>query len=367
MGAPSINIAFIEKSSSVIQRGERGIVALLLKEDTVKQESFIVYSVADIPDWLSEDNCEQLEMALKGYQNAPRKVIVYVIESSSEKLASNYTKAYGNLEKLKWNYLAVPSAQEDEQTELIASWIKTQRTQNKKTFKAVLPNTPGDNEGIINVANGCSSGNKNYTAAQMCARVAGIICGTPITIACTFAPLPEMTDCEKLSKEEINTSVDGGKFVFVWDGEKVKVCRGVTSFVTTTDNKGDAFKSIKIVDAMDMMYDDITITIEDNYTGKYPNNYDNKCILITAINGYFSGLVRENVLASGNCEIDLDAQRTYFMEKGGNLVVNGEMKKIEECSDDEIKQANTGKWVFLKAAVSINDAMEDFDLAIYIG
>ena len=35
MGAPSVNIAFIEKSATVIQRGERGVIAMLLKESAV--------------------------------------------------------------------------------------------------------------------------------------------------------------------------------------------------------------------------------------------------------------------------------------------------------------------------------------------
>ncbi len=386
MGAPSINIAFIEKSASAIQRGERGIVALILKEKAVEKADFTVYSVTDIPDWLSDGNKAQLEMALKGYQNAPRKVLVHVMEgagtptgtegavaqegvekTAAGEAADGYKEALGHLRALKWDYLAIPSVEADGKTEMVASWIKSQRTVDKKTFKAVLPNSPSDCEGVVNVTNGCTKGDAHYTAADMCARVAGIICGTPITISCTYAPLPEMTGCDDMGKDEVDKAVDAGEFVFIWDGEKAKVCRGVNSFVTTTDKKGDSFKKIKIIDAMDMIQDDINITIQDSYTGKYANDYDNKCVLITAINGYFSGLVREGVLSSGTCQIDIEAQREYLLKKGGLLVVNGEEKRVEECTDDEIKVANTGSFVFLKAAVSINDAMEDFNLDIYIG
>lgn len=44
------------------------------------------------------------------------------------------------------------------------------------------------------------------------------------------------------------------------DGEKVKVCRAVNSFVTTTGTKGESFKKIKVVDTMDMIKDDIRLT-----------------------------------------------------------------------------------------------------------
>lgn len=395
MGAPSINIAFIEKSASAIQRGERGTVALLLKEKIVEDKDFTVYSVADIPGWLSESNREQVEMALKGYQNAPKKILAYVMEEPSEAdgggvpepggetdregetdqegqagtLAESdrYQEALNYFETLKWDYLAVPSVEEDGKMDTVASWIKSQRTNNKKTFKAVLPNSPSDCEGIVNVANGCRKGDKEYPAAKMCARVAGLICGTPLTISCTYAPLPEMTDCDKLGKEELDAGVDKGKFLFVWDGEKVKACRGVTSFVTVADGKGKSFKKIKIVDAMDLMHDDIRITVQDSYTGKYPNSYDNKCVLITAINGYLSGLVRDGILASGSCQIALDAQREYLMGEGGLVAVDGKLKKLENCTDEEVKRANTGSHVFLEAVASIQDAMEDFDFKIYIG
>lgn len=366
MGAPSINIAFIERSASAIQRGERGVIAMLLKEDSVKEANYTVYSVADVPAALSAANREQIEMALKGYQNAPKKILVHVIESASVS-SSGYTDALSYFETQKWDYLVVPTVETDAKTETVASWIKTQRTTNKRTYKAVLPNSPSDNEGIVNVTTGCKKGSTEYTAEQMCARVAGIICGTPLTISCTYAPLAEMTDCDRLNKEALDTAVDAGKFVFLWDGEKVKVCRGVNSFVTTTDSKGESFKKIKVVDAMDMIRTDIEMTAQDNYIGKYANSYDNKCLLVTAINSYFAGLVRDGILASGVCEIDIDAQRNYFAGKGGNVVIDGVEKKIEDCTDEEIKKGNTGSRVFLKAVISILDAIEDIDLEIYIG
>lgn len=87
-----------------------------------------------------------------------------------------------------------------------------------------------------------------------------------MTIACTYAPLSELSDCTRLT--DIDTPVDKGEFIIFYDGEKVKVVRGVNSFVTTIDGKGDSFKKIKIVEAMDMINDDITkrhrIVIQEN-------------------------------------------------------------------------------------------------------
>ena len=106
-----------------------------------------------------------------------------------------------------------------------------------------------------------------------------------------------------------------------------------------------------------MIATDIRMTAEDSYLGKYANSYDNKCLLLSAIGNYFEQLVQDDVLESYSVEIDIDANRRYLQEKGTD---------VTEMSDDDIKVANTGSNVFLKAAISIWDAIEDIVLPITI-
>lgn len=134
-----------------------------------------------------------------------------------------------------------------------------------------------------------------------------------MTIACTYAPLSELSDCTRLT--DIDTPVDKGEFIVFYDGEKVKVARGVNSFVTTVDGKGDSFKKIKIVEAMDMINDDITKTAQDSYLGKYANSYSNKCLLLSAISSYFAQLQRDGIVSSYSVGLDADAIREYLKVK----------------------------------------------------
>lgn len=360
MGAPSISINFIEAAMSAVERGERGVIAMILVD--AKAADYTILSATDIPAALSKANQLQIKLALLGYQESPKKILVHVITDKE-----SYAEALEYFGKLKWNYLVAPSAETDAQVDTIVTWIKAQRSNHNRTYKAVLPNTAADCEGIVNVANGCTyqDGTK-LTAEQMCARAAGIICGTPLTMSCTYAPLTEMTDCDRMTQDELDTAVSTGKFVFFWDGEKVKVCRGVTSFVTTSDSKGESFKKIKLVDAMDMIREDITITAQDNYIGKYANNYDNKLLLMTAVNAYMSTLTNETVIASGNCSIDVDRNIQYFKEHGNKLVVDGEAIALEDATKEQLKQGQTGSFVYLKATIALVDAIEDIVLDIYI-
>lgn len=178
--------------------------------------------------------------------------------------------------------------------------------------------------------------------------------------------MKDFSDTSRLNQSERDTAVGAGKLIALWDGEKVKLDRAVTSFVTTTANKGDSFKKIKLVEDMDMIKTDIQSTIQDDYIGKYANSYDNKCLLITAINGYFKTLVSEGVIESGTAEVDIESQRTYLESLGKEVMVNGSTKKPDELSDDEVKVANTGSHVFLKATVVLTDAIEDVSLTINV-
>ena len=145
LGVPSVNIAFIEQSITAIQRGERGIIAMILTDAGMDDKSsFTVFDVSDIPEGLSEVNKQQLKFALMGYQTAPRKIIGYCMKTSA-----GYTDALKWAATQKFNYLVATTAETDEKTQDIVSWIKSQRTNNHMTYKAVLSNTAADCEAIV--------------------------------------------------------------------------------------------------------------------------------------------------------------------------------------------------------------------------
>lgn len=385
MGAPSMDIQFIERAITAIIRGERGIVLLWVKDAlpaaAVNPATVILES--DIPSGLSDATVEQIKLAMIGYTNAPKKVLVYGMgiaeDAETEAVEAGYKKAMEVSETVKFDYLAIPTVETDGKAQDIATWVKSMRDTKRKKIKAVLPNTEADHEGVINFTTDKNvktetvteqDGTKTtvdivYTAEQYCARIAGLIAGTPLTIACTYAPLTELSDCTRLT--DIDTPVDNGEFIVFYDGEKVKVVRGVNSFVTTVDGKGESFKKIKIVEAMDMINDDIIKTAQDSYLGKYANSYSNKCLLISAISGYFAQLKRDGIISSYSVSLDAEAIRIYLKGKGLKATLDdGTIKEVDECSDEEIITADTGSFVFLKGNVKILDAIEDIKMPIYI-
>ena len=411
LGMPDIVVAFKERGIAAIQRSKRGIVMLVLEEErrVPQSDHFDLFSIDDIPtEGISDFSREQMQLALEGYQLAPKKVMVYFIPPVKDETASagtgegtdtgdgadldgdtitgggasmvdegdvsdsdtettekkqDYSAVLKLAEGVKFTYLVIPQIR-DSQVREIANWIKSMRTVKHIMAKAVLPHCAADNEGVINFTNTIiKTKDKSYTTAEYCSRIAGLLAGTPMTISATYAPLPELVEVEMQTKEERDARVARGEFFLFSDMQKIKVARAVNSFVTTYQDKGDSFKKCKIVELLDMIHDDIRQTGHDYYIGKYANSKENRDLLCTAITGYFKTLETERLLEVDQNEalIDLTAVKNWRMSNGLNT-----KEELESMDERELKTLNLHDNVFVVGNVSALDAMENIFVNCWI-
>ena len=82
IGLPSLIVEFKQKASTAIQRGNTGIVALVLR-DSKDQGLHMIKGVYDMPVNLSEDNKKYINLTLLGNVTAPSKVVASVKSDSS--------------------------------------------------------------------------------------------------------------------------------------------------------------------------------------------------------------------------------------------------------------------------------------------
>lgn len=83
MNQPSINITFSELGVTAIERGQRGIVAMILKSDeTTSQGGFSFTKATEIPSTFDKDGAEQIRLAFIGYDNPPSKVVGFVLPAT---------------------------------------------------------------------------------------------------------------------------------------------------------------------------------------------------------------------------------------------------------------------------------------------
>lgn len=364
-GMPQVLINFKTKGTTAIKRSARGIVAMILHNETKDEiHNYTIRDVSDIPDTgLTDDNIDLIKKCLLG---TPLRVLVYTLPTSAvdgaTKTQANVLKMLANI---KWNWLCAPTATTQEQQDL-ASWIKTQRSNKRKTFKAVLSDQAADNEGVVNfctndikVQTGTDySGNPTYTtytALQYTARIAGILAGLALDRSATYFKLTEVESVEVY--EDIDTLIDKGELLLIdeQDGDGVKIARACNSLTTFTTDKGEEFRKIKIIEGIDMITDDIRDTFKKYYVGKVINDYDHKMLFITAVLVYFSE-IKGNVLdkdAANTVDIDEEFQSNYAKLHGDDPTSMSVM---------EIRQYNTGDTMALTGDIRLVDAMENLTI-----
>lgn len=349
MGLPNILIEFKSKASTAIKRGERGIVAIVVTDEKVGVTK--IEDITQIPKDLTEENKAYIKRCFLGGIR-PVKYIQLIVTDTVE-------KSLKVLETIKFDYVVGPHDISSVDATAMASFVKALRDNKGIKVKTVLPNTKGDHEGIINfTTTDIKVGEDTFTTAQYCSRIAGLLAGTPLQQSATYYRLSEIDDVPKFTKSELDKKIDEGEFVIFHDGEKVKVARAINSLVSIGATKSEDYKSIKIVDIMDLIYTDIRRTCEDNYIGKFANNYDNKCNLIVSIQAYLEALRNDELLDTNIVTgIDMAVQTNYLKGKG---------EPVDEMTEQEIKEANTQTFVFLESRFKILNAIEDIQINFFI-
>lgn len=365
-GLPKVQIDFKTKATTAISRSARGIVVMILKnEETDIMNSYKISDVTDIPSsGITEKNVDLIKKCLLG---TPLRVLVYTIPLDTvEEATISQSSVLKEIANIKWNYICAPTSTEQEQEDL-SSWIKTQRNNKKKTFKAVCANQEADDKGIINFCTGnIKVANPDYeegmeepeyityTATEYTARIAGILAGLSLDRSATYYQLTEVESVE--TYEDIDSLIDKGQLLLIdeGDGDGVKIARACNSLTTFTTDVGQDFRFIKIVEAVDMITDDIRDTFKSDYVGKVINDYNHKMLFISAILVYFSEL-KGNVLdnsptAQNTVDIDEEQQKNYAILKG---------EDVENMTAQQIREYNTGTNVYLTGRITPVNAMED--------
>ena len=353
MGLPLLEISFKEKAQAAARAVRRGIVAVILLDATKSGADYTSYSITDTKeltrsDW-TEKSLAYIDLIFSGN---PKKVLIERVAATAESV----TAALERLKKKTWNWLAIPQADDKNATVLksaaVGTWIIEQRGTYKKTFKAVLPSACAKSDpGIVWFdTTGIKIGSQTFTTAEFCARIAGLLAGLPLTESAIYKPLKEVTGITESTSPDAD--INGGKFILIDDGEYIRVARGVTSYSGDNEEK----KKIKIVEAMDIICEDIRNVFINDYMGS-TNSYDNKMLFISAVNDYFKELAAQGVLDSdgeNTADIDVEAQRAYLAEKSD----------VSDYTDEQIRRAKTGSNMFLTASVRFLDAAEDMHFSI---
>ena len=362
IGLPSLTISFQKAAQAVANRSKKGYVGVFVR-DTQAQGVHQLTSAALIPSNLGADNQAYIRRAFTGSDRGQASKVVAVVIATGTEDTTALEKGLSQIENQTLDYVAGPPDITAAEKTLMETWVKGRRAEYF-TEKLVEPNpaTPPDDMGIISYEetdDELAAGDTTYPAAEFASRIAGILAGIPMGMSSTYAGLPEVTAVTPRTLEEQTESINDGNLILIHDGQVAKIARGVNSLTTVPVGGNADWSKIKIVEGMDLITYYLRTTIQGQYIGRYPNTYDNKCLLIAAILEYLQYLEGAGVLNPGEswCEIDVDAQANWLRAQGVD---------VGTMTEQEIREAQTGSWVFIKAGGRLVDAMEDFQVGVYL-
>ncbi len=353
---PSINVIFRARAAEILPSSTRGVVALIVRDAAAAgaefPASYRLTNVLQIPSALASLNQAFIKRAFIGYNSAPQAVLLYVLNTSAA-----ISTALDWLATQQFAYLCASPEVTAEEAESVASWIAAKRAEEYAIYKAVLPGYAGDSKAIVNsTGTDLEVGSEIFDAAEYCSRMAGILATTPVTMSATYAPLPEVQDCARMTRAEMDAAVKAGQLITFWDGRQVKLGRAVNS-LTTLAGQSPSLQKIKVVEAMDLISSELRYLIEDHWIGRVPNDYNHRVALRVAVYEFFAQLELDGIAEAGSSTVALDAVATRaYLENMG--IDTGAM------TDAQVLKQSTGTSVFLTAQTTILDAVEDVTIEI---
>ncbi|WP_156299009.1 phage tail sheath C-terminal domain-containing protein [Streptobacillus canis] len=350
MGAPIVNIKFRENVANAVKISPKGHVTLIIKDNTLNENIKVFKKLTDV-NGLATENAEYVKDVFVG--GAAKVTILNVRDS--------YTidKAIKDLENIKANYVGVLSGDAQDHTKL-AKYIKT-ADKALKTIKGVVYNlTNQDCMHLINLVNTKVTFNDSRGEVdgwKVVPYLLGVLAGMPYSRGATNYNLSGLLKTSNV--EDIDAEINKGNLVLNYDGEKTKIVAGVNTLTTVDKDHSEAMKSIVVVEAMDLMRDDIDANFR-LYIGGYKNTYSMQMMIITSIKAYFKELTRLEVLDpefDNTIDQDIEAMRIYWEGKG---------QDTSSLSESDIRHKTCGKNVYFVSSVKILEVIENFDLRVFL-
>ncbi len=377
IGLPNVQVIFKGLANTAVVRSSRGVACLILKDNTglevlaskTKKEKSIeedikVMSVIE-QDKIVKEYKGFTEVESEDYTTENYKIIEDVFLTDIAKLFVIKIPNDKSFEDIKpfinreINWIAYIGETQEEQKKL-ADFVKLENKTRTKRLKAIcynLQEAAADDMHIVNFVNESvtKADGTSLVGYKYLGRLLGVLAGCGMDMSVTYTILSDLKGVKEIGDTEaINEAIGKGKFVLINDDDGVRIARGVNSLQTNDKEHTEDMKYITIVEAMDLMYEDIVNTFKKVYLGQFKNSYDNQVLFMSAINSYFRDLAKEEILDpnyNNTTFVDVEKQREIWISNG--------KVEAQNWSDIEVKNNTFRTNVYLQSNVKFLNAMED--------
>lgn len=379
IGLPKVDVIFTGLANTAVVRSGRGIACLIINDNTgmdtlelskTKKENVVNEEDLKVKSVITEDKILKqykgfTEVEKTDYAEENYKIIedvfltelnkLYVIKIPNDKTFDDIKPFI----KKDINWITYIGETREEQKKL-ADFVKLENKSRSKRLKAIcynLQEAEADDMHIVNFVNASviKADGKSLVGYKYLGRLLGVLAGCRMDMSVTYNILSDLNNVEQIGDTDaINEAIGKGKFVLINDDDGVRIARGVNSLQKNDKEHTEDMKYITIVEAMDLIYEDIVNTFKQVYLGRFKNSYDNQVLFISAINSYFRDLAKEEILDPNYNNIsfvDIEKQRETWIENGKLEATN--------WSDIQVKNNTFRTNVYLQANVKFLNAMED--------
>ncbi len=349
IGLPQIDISFKQLGVSAITRSSKGVVCIGIKDDTKK--TFTTKEYSDVTTLIKDKafyTIDNYNSIMDAFTGNPLKVIVIRVDMEKT-IADILTLANGI--SMNW-FTTVSDAPADHNAVVI--WEKQQNVIRNKAVKVITYKaTTTDDMHCVNFIN--DSVKRKLDLASISGhlylgRLVGIFAGLPFTQSATYLKL---TDIESVVEPaDVNAEIGSGNLVIINDEGNPRIGRAINSLVTITSGMTDSFKAITVIEALDLIREDIKTVFKNEYIGKFKNKLSNQLLFISSVNGYFNVLESEDILDDefdNKAFINVDEMRIVWQSKG---------KDVSAMSDEQVMKLTIGSDIYAGGKVKVLDAIE---------
>lgn len=247
---------------------------------------------------------------------------------------ASHSTFLGLIEAYSFNAMGVV-ATDSTTLALYKAFIKRFRDEVGAKAQLVAYGLAGDYEGIINVKNTVSDTGAN--AASLVYWVTGVAASCAVNESLTNKLYDgEYTVSADYTQAQLEACIDAGEFVLHKVADEIRILTDINSLVTTTDTKGDDFKSNQTIRVLDQIANDIAALFARKYLGVVPNDADGRTSLWADI-------------------VKLEQQLE-------------DIRAIEDFDEDdvEVSQGDTKKDVVIMNSVTPTNAMEKLYMTVKV-
>ena len=360
MGLPEITVTFKKLAETASRRSAGGYLCVLLRDTT----SGVTWSVKEYK-WLEEVKVSDFSAAnykilARAFTAGPTKVIVVRLGASG-----TVEDAKPLLRSVAFNWIVAPYANMQED---LADYVKEVNTSRRvRKAKALVYQVEADDIHVVSACNPTVTLAGEAAATPMVEylpRLAGILASCPMDRSVTNYALEDLAAVADYtvsgSAVDPGDAVDLGQMALYLDDDTIRIARGVTTLQTITGDLTEDMQKIAVVEAMDIIQEDIVRTFKNFYLAKVRNSADNQALFVSDVLLYLKELETEGILEEGysTCSIDVDAMRRSWEADGHSMA---------DKEDAYVRSKTYKSYLFALAGMRIQDAMEDLRMNIGLG